>query len=109
MDAITIDDFKKVDLRVGRVTHAERVPNSEKLLRLTVDAGSESRQIIAGIGREHAPEALAGKLVVIAANLEPRTFLGLESNGMLLAASDKTRGVVLLTVEQPVAPGSAIR
>jgi methionyl-tRNA synthetase len=84
---ISIDDFGKVELRVGLVKIAERVPKSDKLLRLEVDIGSEVRQVLAGIAEAYAPETLVGRKVVIVANLAPRKLRGLESNGMIVAAS----------------------
>jgi methionyl-tRNA synthetase len=84
---ISIDDFTKVELRVGLVKVAERVPKSDKLLRLEVDIGTEVRQILAGIAEAYAPETLVGRKVVIVANLAPRKLRGLESNGMIVAAS----------------------
>jgi len=84
---ITIDDFSKVDLRVATVVEAERVKGADKLLRLVVDLGFEKRQILAGIALAYQPEALIGRKVVIVANLQPRKLRGLESNGMIVAAS----------------------
>jgi methionyl-tRNA synthetase len=84
---ITIDDFAKIDLRVGIVKVAERVPKSDKLLRLEIDIGTEVRQVLAGIAEAYAPETLVGRKVVIVANLAPRKMRGLESNGMIVAAS----------------------
>jgi methionyl-tRNA synthetase len=84
---ITIDDFVKVDLRVGTVLTAEKVEKADKLLRLTVDIGSEVRQIVAGIAKAYAPETLVGRKVVIVANLAPRKLRGIESRGMIVAAS----------------------
>jgi methionyl-tRNA synthetase len=84
---ITIDDFAKVELRVAQIKVAERVPKADKLLRLEVDLGYEQRQILAGIAEAYAPESLVGRKIVIVANLVPRKLRGLESNGMLLAAS----------------------
>ena len=84
---ITIDDFAKVDLRVGIVKVAERVPKSDKLLRLEIDIGTEVRQVLAGIAEAYAPEPLVGRKVVIVANLAPRKLRGYESNGMIVAAS----------------------
>jgi len=84
---IAIDDFAKVDLRVGQIKVAERIPKADKLLRLEVDLGSETRQILAGIAEAYAPETLIGRKVVIVANLQPRKLRGLESNGMIVAAS----------------------
>ncbi len=84
---ITIDDFAKVELRVAQVKVAEKVKGADKLLRLEVDLGNEVRQIIAGIAEAYAPETLVGRKVVIVANLQPRKLRGLESNGMIVAAS----------------------
>ncbi|MBV8630815.1 MAG: methionine--tRNA ligase subunit beta, partial [Silvibacterium sp.] len=84
---ITIDDFAKIDLRVAQIKVAERVPKADKLLRLEVDLGYEQRQILAGIAEAYAPESLIGRKVVIVANLAPRKLRGLESNGMIVAAS----------------------
>ena len=84
---ITIDDFSKVDLRVATVIEAERVKGADKLLRLVVDLGFEKRQILAGIALAYQPESLIGRKVVIVANLQPRKLRGLESNGMIVAAS----------------------
>ena len=84
---ITIDDFAKVELRVAQILVAERVPKADKLLRLEVDLGYEKRQILAGIAQYYEPEKLIGRKIIIVANLAPRKMRGLESNGMLLAAS----------------------
>ncbi len=84
---ITIDDFAKVELRVAQIKVAERIPKADKLLRLEVDLGYEQRQILAGIAEHYTPESLIGRKIVIIANLAPRKMRGLESNGMLLAAS----------------------
>ena len=103
---IEFDDFMKVDLRVGLVKSAEKVPKSKKLLKLSIDAGeAEPRQILAGISEHYEPEALVGKRVVIVANLKPRKLMGLESQGMVLAASDED-GLSVLVVDHDVAPGS---
>lgn len=104
---ISIDDFKKIDLRVAKIMEAERVEGSEKLLKLQVDMGEEKRQIVAGIGLAYNPEALIGKEIIIVANLEPRLLMGVESQGMLLAASSDYP--VLLQPELEVVPGSPIR
>lgn len=114
---ITFDDFAKVDLRVARVVAAEPHPNADRLLKLQLDDGSGApRQICAGVRAQYAPEDLVGKLIVIVANLQPRTIRGEESRGMLLAASDapKTddpnapRNVVVLTPMSDIAPGSIV-
>lgn len=86
-EKISIDDFGKVELRVGLIKVAERVPKSDKLLRLEIDIGTEVRQVLAGIAEAYAPETLLGRKVVIVANLAPRKMRGLESNGMIVAAS----------------------
>jgi methionyl-tRNA synthetase len=85
---ITIDDFAKVELRVGQILTAERIPKADKLLRFTIDLGeAEPRQILAGIAQYYEPEKLVGRKVIVVANLKPRKILGLESQGMILAAS----------------------
>ena len=105
-DFIEFDDFMKVDLRVGLVKSAEKVEKSKKLLKLSIDAGDpEPRQILAGISEHYAPEDLVGKRVVIVANLKPRKLMGLESQGMVLAASDDA-GLSVLVLDREVAPGS---
>jgi methionyl-tRNA synthetase len=93
---ITIDDFLKVELRVGEVKVAERVKGADKLLRLEVDIGSEIRQVVAGIAKAYEPEKLIGRKVVIVANLQPRKLRGLESNGMIVAASIGDEGLPVL-------------
>ena len=104
---ITIDDVKKLDLRVGKILSAERVEGSDKLLKFGVDIGTEHRQILAGIGKRYTPEELVGKEIVIVANLEPRSLMGLESQGMLLAAGEGET-LAILTAEREVPPGSSI-
>jgi methionyl-tRNA synthetase len=85
---ITIDDFVKVDMRVGQVVSAERVKGADKLLHMKVDIGEEQpRTIVAGIAESYPPEQMLGRKVVIVANLQPRKLRGIESNGMILAAS----------------------
>jgi methionyl-tRNA synthetase len=104
---VTIDEFKNVSLRVGKVTAAERVEGSEKLLKLQIDVG-EPRQVLSGIAKDYAPEALVGKEVVIVTNLDPRKMMGFESQGMLLAAHGENGEPVILTVEREVPPGAQI-
>jgi methionyl-tRNA synthetase len=93
---ITIDDFAKIELRVGQVKVAEKVKGADKLLRLEVDIGTEVRQVVAGIAKAYDPETLIGRKVVILANLAPRKLRGLESNGMIIAASFGEEGVPVL-------------
>ena len=106
---ITIDDFAKVDLRVAQILVAERVPKADKLLRLEVDLGYEKRQILAGIAQYYEPEKLIGRKIVIVANLAPRKMRGLESNGMLLAASLEGGAPVLTGFLEEVPLGSRLK
>lgn len=120
---ISIDDFKNIELKVGKIMSAERVEGSEKLVRLVVDLGEKDaanlpagRQVLASIGKAYTPETLVGKQIVVVANLAPRTFtlrhgsgqVGMESNGMLLAAEGE-HGPVLLMPDAEVPPGAKIR
>lgn len=105
---INIDDFKKVELKVARVLSAERVEGSDKLFKLQVDLGEEKRQVIAGIGKVYSPEDLMGKQIIIVANLEPRSLMGLESQGMILAANAES-GPVLIMPDKEVVPGTELR
>jgi len=105
---ISYDDFIKVELKVGKVLIAERVEGSEKLLRLEVDFGLQKRQIVSGIAKNYTPEQIIGNSMVFITNLEPRSIMGLESNGMLLAASDDA-GPVILVPEREVSPGTGIK
>ncbi len=106
---ITIDDFSKVDLRVAQILVAERVPKADKLLRLEVDLGYEKRQILAGIAQYYEPENLIGRKIVIVANLAPRKMRGLESNGMLLAASLPDGAPVLAGFLEEVPLGARLK
>ncbi len=107
-DQITIDEFRKVSLRVGKVLAAERVPKSTKLLKLQVDIGTEQRQIVAGIAMKYAPEDMIGKRVVIVANMKPAKIMGVESQGMVLAAGEEEVSALLTTMDD-VPPGSKIK
>jgi methionyl-tRNA synthetase len=106
---ITIDDFVKVDLRVAQILVAERVPKADKLLRLEVDLGYEKRQILAGIAQYYEPEKLIGRKIIIVANLAPRKMRGLESNGMLLAASLPDGAPVLAGFLEEVPLGARLK
>jgi len=103
---IDMETFRKLDLRVATVLKAEPLPRAKKLLLLTLDAG-EPRTVVAGIARHYDPEALAGKQVVVAANLKPAKIMGVFSQGMILAAADE-KDVVLLTPDKPVKPGTSV-
>jgi methionyl-tRNA synthetase len=106
---ISIDDFVKVDLRVAQILVAERIPKADKLLRLEVDLGYEKRQILAGIAQYYEPERLIGRKIVIVANLAPRKMRGLESNGMLLAASLPDGAPVLAGFLEDVPLGARLK
>ncbi|MGB8258800.1 MAG: methionine--tRNA ligase subunit beta, partial [Terracidiphilus sp.] len=106
---VTIDDFAKVELRVAQILVAERVPKADKLLRLEVDLGYEKRQILAGIAQYYEPEKLIGRKIVIVANLAPRKMRGLESNGMLLAASLEGGAPVLAGFLEDVPLGARLK
>jgi methionyl-tRNA synthetase len=108
-DRIAIDDFMKVELRVAKVLAAERVPKSNKLLKLQVDVGSEQRTLVAGIAEAYEPEALIGRSVVIVFNLKPAKLMGIESNGMVLAASPEGGKPMIVSFEEPPAPGTRVR
>jgi methionyl-tRNA synthetase len=109
-DRIGIEDFQKVRLKTAKIVSAERVPKSNKLMRLMVDLGGEQRQIVAGIAAQYEPEALVGRNVVVVANLKPAKLMGVESNGMVLAASVGEAGEpVLLDVPAHVPPGSKVK
>ena len=106
---ITIDDFAKVELRVGRIESAERIQGADKLLKIMVNIGDEVRQVLAGIALAYAPENLVGRKVVVVTNLAPRKMRGLESNGMLLAASTADGNPVLCTFAEDIAVGSKVK
>jgi methionyl-tRNA synthetase len=106
---ISIEDFSKVELRVGVVKVAERVPKADKLLRLEIDIGTEVRQVLAGIAEAYAPETLVGRKVVIVANLAPRKLRGLESNGMIVAASLEGGKPVLAGFLEDVPVGARLK
>jgi len=103
---ITIEDFSKVEMKTGKVLAAENIPKSSKLLKLQVDIGGETRQIVSGIAQFYKPEELVGKDVVVLTNLAPAKIFGVESNGMILAAGDAAS---LLTPLKQVEPGTKIR
>ncbi|MDI6739829.1 MAG: methionine--tRNA ligase [Candidatus Edwardsbacteria bacterium] len=107
-ELIDIEYFKKVKLRTAEIVSAEKVPGADKLLRLQVKIGDETRQVLAGIAQWYQPESLVGQQIVVVVNLKPARIRGLESNGMLLAAQDEG-GVVILTPQRRVATGSEVR
>jgi methionyl-tRNA synthetase len=106
---ISLEDFKKIDLRVAKILQAERVENSQKLIKLQVDLGEEEkRTIVAGIGEKYEPEELIGQLIVVVSNLEPKEIKGIKSEGMLLAVDSKNGPVLIVPLEQVFA-GEKIR
>ena len=105
---ITYDDFMKVELRVATIKAAEDIPKSSKLVKLTVDLGDEQRTIVAGIRKSYAPDQLVGRQVVIVANLQPAKLMGVESQGMVLAAS-QDGDAVLLHPEHEVPAGTRVK
>ncbi|MBP9822411.1 MAG: methionine--tRNA ligase subunit beta [Candidatus Pacebacteria bacterium] len=108
---ITIDDFKKVELKVGRVLSAELVEGSEKLLKLQVNLGSEQRQILSGIAKFYQPADLVGRQIVVISNLESRMMMGLESNGMVLATHTKSEdgeALSLVTLDKEMPAGTTL-
>lgn len=105
---ITFDEFRKLDLRVGKIVEANQVPNSKKLIRLLVDFGAEKRQAVAGLLQYYKPEELVGKKCVFILNLQKRMLAGVESQCMVLAAEDSAGNVVVLQPEKDIAEGSSI-
>ncbi len=107
---IAIDDFAALDIRIGTVLEAERVPDTDKLVRFVVDLGTEHRQIVGGFAPSYPdPSVLVGTQVPVLTNLEARTIRGLESRGMVLAASTTENGPVALHPRSPVDPGTVVR
>lgn len=106
---ISIDDFKRIDLRVATVISCEKIKKSDKLLKLKISIGSEERQVVAGIALHYQPEELLGKKIVVVANLQPTKLMGNESNGMLLAASDPNGKLVFVTTSADIADGAIVK
>jgi|YelNatPaOPRAMG01_1025707.scaffolds.fasta_scaffold24965_3 methionine--tRNA ligase beta chain len=108
MAQVSIEDFAKLDMRVGMVVEAEAVKGSSKLLKITVDIGDSKRTVVAGIAETHRVEDLLGKRVILLTNLAPKRFMGILSEGMLLAAEDKSGGVYLLTTDGAAPLGAKV-
>ena len=106
-DVITIDQFSKIDLRVGQIAACERIDGTDKLLKLQISLGAENRQIVAGMAAHYEPEVMVGKQVIVVCNLRPAVIRGVESQGMLLVAKDGEK-FVLLGPEQRVGNGSKV-
>jgi methionine--tRNA ligase beta chain len=105
---VSFEEFQKMDLRVGKITKAEPVPQSRNLVKMIIDIGNESRQAVAGIAQHYSPKDLEGKHVAVITNLQPKKMFGIESNVMILAAEDE-KTVSTLTPDHPVKAGSKIR
>jgi methionine--tRNA ligase beta chain len=105
---ISFDDFKKLDMRMGEVKEAEKVPGSRNLIKLTVDFGSETRQCVAGLMNYYQPDELVGKKFVFVINMEERAIMGIDSQCMILAAEDNMGNVALITSERDIVAGSKI-
>ncbi len=106
---ISIEDFKKVDLRTATIISCEKIKKSEKLLKLQISIGSETRQIIAGIAQHYQPDELVGKKIIVVANLQPAKLMGNESHGMLLAASDEKGNLVFVSTSADIGDGSMVK
>ncbi|GAE90090.1 methionyl-tRNA synthetase [Acetivibrio straminisolvens JCM 21531] len=105
---ISIEDFEKIDLRVGKVLEAEKVEKADKLLKLKIEVGNEIRQVVSGIAKHYSPEELKGKYVVLVANLKPVKLRGIESQGMILAASND-KELVLATIDKEINSGAKVQ
>lgn len=106
---IPLEEFKKLDLKIAEIVQAEPHPNADRLWVLKIRVGSEERQIVAGIRKFYASDQLVGKKIVLVANLEPATIRGVQSDGMLLAASSPEGSVVLLVPEKDIPSGSVVK
>jgi len=104
---ISLEEFKKVELKVGKIVEVKNHPNADKLYVLTIDLGSEKRTVVAGLRQYYKPEELLNKLVVLITNLEPKKLRGVESQGMILAA-EKDGKVSLVTVDREIKPGARV-
>jgi methionyl-tRNA synthetase len=105
---IIFDDFAKIDLRVGKILAAEKVEKADKLLKLQVELGEETRTIVSGIALHYQPEEVVGKQVVVVTNLAPRKMRGIESNGMILMASDQAGKLYFIQPDQVIASGAVV-
>jgi methionyl-tRNA synthetase len=106
---MNIEEFQKIDLRIGKIIVAEKVENSDKLLRLEVDFGNEWRQIVSGIANYYKPEELIGKKAAFVFNLEPKMIKGIESQGMILASEDENGNLALLIPDKEIKEGAKIK
>jgi len=108
MSTVSFEEFQKMDIRIAKIEKAERVEGTDKLVKLQVNMGNEKRQLVAGIAHQYEPKKLVGKQIPILANLEPKSFKGIESRGMILVAESDGK-ITLITPEKDVAPGAKVR
>jgi methionyl-tRNA synthetase len=106
---ISIDEFARLDLRVAKVLSADSITGSKKLIKLEVDLGGERRTLLAGIAQTHKPQDLVGKKVIVVANLQPAKLMGIESQGMVLAAVADEKNIVLVVPEGDIPPGTRVK
>jgi methionyl-tRNA synthetase len=110
MEPIKYEDFKKLDLRIAEIIKVEKIENTDKLLKLTINLGEKTQEIVSGIALQYNIEDLIGKQIVVLTNLEPKTLKGVESNGMLLAAvNEKNDKIALLVPDKKMEPGDLIK
>jgi methionyl-tRNA synthetase len=108
-EKISIEEFGRLDLRVAKVLEAEAIPGATRLLKLIVDLGSEKRQLVAGIAEAYQPESLVGRTIIVVANLKPARLRGVESDGMLLAATPPGGKPILAMFDESVPPGTPVK
>ena len=106
-EVVSLADFKKIDLKVAKILDVQEVPGADKLWKISVDLGSEKKEVVAGIKASYPKEALLGKSVIVVNNLAPATIRGVESQGMLLAAKDPS-GLSIITLDREISPGSLV-
>lgn len=106
---ISFEDFQKLDLRIGKILSAERIEGSNNLIKMQVDFGSEKRQAVAGLAQYYEPDGLVGKKYMFILNLEPKKFMGVESQCMIFAADDGKGNIVLMKPEKDIEEGSKVR
>ena len=106
---ISFKDFQKIDLKVAEIKKAEEIEKANKLLKLQIDLGGEKRQLVAGIAKSYQPKELKGKQIVVVTNLEPKKLMGVESQGMLLAATNENGEPIILSPEKKVETGSKVK
>ncbi|MBI2676290.1 MAG: methionine--tRNA ligase subunit beta [Candidatus Aenigmarchaeota archaeon] len=109
MTSLSFEEWQKVEIRIAEILSAEKVPDADKLLKLEVDLGGQKRQLVAGIAGEYSPEDIIGKKIPMLVNLEPKRIRGIESQGMILAATDGNGKPVLMHPDREIPAGSKVR